>query len=221
MSPTFGSSTTGPTPGGRGMAFGCLFMLAMVVAGAVGVLVLGLFFLTAFWLLAKNPWGIPADPDTLTLAFTGLGLAGAALGFVITKAMEFNKERQDRLAAQKRDAYANLMGPWVDLMLSARRESEGKEPLSQEEIRERASRGFFDALMYGSDDVVREFGAFRNGAAGPNPNPAEVLVRMASVLRAIRKDLGHDSTKLRDDEILRMFMNLPELPGPQAPDRKA
>ena len=184
------------------------------------MLVLGLLFLTAFWLLAKNPWGIPADPDTLTLAFTGLGLAGAALGFVITKALEFNKERQDRLAAERRDAYAKLMGPWVDLLISARRESEGKEPLAHDEIRERASRAFFDALMYGSDEVVREFGTFRNLAAGPSPDPAAVLVRMASVLRAIRKDLGHDSTKLRDDEILRMFMNLPEIPGPQAPDRR-
>lgn len=48
----------------------------LVAAAAGAVLVLGMFVLTAFWLLAKNPLGIPTDPDTLTLAFTGLGLAG-------------------------------------------------------------------------------------------------------------------------------------------------
>ena len=177
-SPTRTASPAGAMARGT-TAYGCVFIAGMVVVALAGTVVLTVAIVASFSAFAYL--GLPADPNTLTLAFTGLGLAGAALGFFIAKAIEFNNGREDRLSAQKRAAYAALMAPWLGA--SVREGAAETDDPAPGDRAESQSPDFLGALMFGSDAVVRAYGDFRSAAANPSAPPPEVVAHLVLVDR--------------------------------------
>ena len=72
-----------------------------------------------------------------------------------------------------------------------------------------------DLVIWGSDDMLRQFRAFREATlkqAAGKAQPLETLLAVEDLLMAIRKDAGHKNKGLKRGSILRLFINdLPRL----------
>jgi len=65
-------------------------------------------------------------------------------------------------------------------------------------------------IMWGSDEVLKEFYLFRSKSvsAGSDPNKTtEIILKFEELLFSIRKDLGHKNRNLRKGNILGLFIN--------------
>lgn len=145
-------------------------------------------------------------------------LVGGAIGFLVSRIYESYQAYKARLYEKKREVYNNLIAPWQNILVKTitqendEKESstseEEKENLISKKEKEQAVRAAFDAILYASDEVIKEYGKFRNIAINAAKNdPMEALSGLANLYRVMRSDLGH-YTSLSDYEILRLFINL-------------
>lgn len=153
------------------------------------------------WLLV---WGFSS------ITTDWLPFIAAAIGFLASRFYEAWKENKTRLYEKKREVYARLLNPWQSILIGAianKGNKDVEEKLSPELIREAATAAF-DAILYASDDVIKDYGAFRIVTAEHGVTVEIILGRLTRLLKSIRKDLGNTYSNLTDVEILQMFMNL-------------
>jgi hypothetical protein len=135
----------------------------------------------------------------------------AGLGFAASRIYESWKESKARLHEKKREVYSKLLKPYQSILigsLSNKVSSSKKTNDVSPAMIELAANAAFDTILYGSDDVVRAYGTFRNVNAGEQVSTEMTLRNLSRLLKAMRKDLGHSWTTLNDAEILEMFINL-------------
>ncbi|TAK64715.1 MAG: hypothetical protein EPO24_03100 [Bacteroidetes bacterium] len=140
---------------------------------------------------------------------TVLPFIAAAIGFLASRFYESWKESRSRLYDKKREVYSNLLRPWRDILLIAikNRDSEKEIPITPEMIRQ-STEAAFDAILYASDDVVKQYGNFRTMNVGATPEASKILLTVASLLKAMRRDLGYRFTSVDEVDILTMFVNM-------------
>jgi hypothetical protein len=109
----------------------------------------------------------------------------------------------------KRDVYSALIKPWKDLLFSSiqQRGQENAPSVTPEMVRQ-ATEAAFDAIFYASDEVLKQYGAFRTMGSGTTLDPNTVLIRVAALLKSMRKDLGYTFTAVDELDILTMFVNI-------------
>lgn len=169
----------------------------------ITTVILGTFVIVgSIWFLV---WGLSKIPPTWTPFIAG------GIGFSISRLYETWKENKTRLYEKKREVYSRLIRPWQSILISsmANKDKKNDVKVSPELITE-AGNAAFDAILYASDEVIKDYGIFRTTAAEGNPTPELVLGNLTKLLKSIRKDLGHTYSNLTDTEILLMFMNLTE-----------
>jgi len=132
----------------------------------------------------------------------------AAIGFFVNKYYETWQGNRARLHDKKREVYFALVKPWGDIIALKKREKPSAEIEHQ-----------FDLILYGSDEVIKEYLAFEkfarkerekiaDPAKGDDVMVAETFSHMAFLLKTMRKDLGHTFTKLDEADILDTFIPL-------------
>lgn len=124
---------------------------------------------------------------------------------VLSKRQEQKVEIENQLREKKVPVYEKII-EFIFLITFADK-LEKKQPTEKEMIR------FFadttrDLVIWGSHDMVRAFGDFRDSLMSMpvEDDPAHVLASVEDLLFAVRKDLGHDSDTKRGD-ILRLYIN--------------
>lgn len=81
----------------------------------------------------------------------------------------------------------------------------GQKPPSEKEMIEFFTETTRTLVVWGSNDMIRAFSKFREGAVEKSPN--EILFVVEDLMFAIRKDLGHEAKKLKRGDILRLYVN--------------
>jgi hypothetical protein len=159
-----------------------LLLLLVVLIAALGLL----------WLLVRGPQPLST-------------FAAAAVGFGASKLYESWAESKTRLHEKKRDVYQQLLEPYLRLTLSSiTKEDAGKLGAS---MAPEVVRSTFQAIMYGSDDVLRRVNDLRRESQKGTVEGTRLLFLIGSLLRAVRRDLGNFTT-MSEVEILDLFVNM-------------
>lgn len=153
-------------------------------------------------------------PDT-TLAASIVAAVAAAYGTVISVILSRYFERQRTQAekaqeierdtrAKKIPVYEDFVGFWLDALFATKM---GKKALTEPQIMQGVIKWTKPILMWGSDDVVREWGQLRVQLAEATPGNYEGLFRFERFLISLRRDAGYPGTALSRGDLLRLWVN--------------
>lgn len=154
-------------------------------------------FVFALALLGLGGWavvrGVETDPSVV-------GSFATALGAIVAVVIQRSREKRQELEQSHREKLAPIYEELLDNM----RDFESREEAENEAFFKRLQTKL---LLYGPTPVIQEWLAWRRlGETLTEPNITLVLT-WERVLRAIRKDLGHDDTDLQPGDLLRVFVN--------------
>lgn len=175
----------------------------------VGVLTLLFFVVAAIFLIRALSEGTPPAIVTAALAF------GSALVLqTVTSAFQRRREIEADQRKEKAKVYEGFMDLWFDEMMLpsmlAKNRASGDNQVSEDLMR---SMGAFTkkVILWGSDDVVREYSTYRKlltGQATGEPKPLDPkLAGLERLFFAFRKDLGYGNRRLGQRDLLALFIN--------------
>lgn len=133
-----------------------------------------------------------------------LTILSGAFGFIVSKIYESIKENKQRTYDKKREIYYRLIKPYREVLFPGKNKS---NELTEDQIKD-AIEAAFDNILYASDEVIKSYGTFRNISLNGDKEPEYVLKQFATLLKAMRKDLGNQFSTLDEVEILKMFINM-------------
>lgn len=83
----------------------------------------------------------------------------------------------------------------------------GQKPVTEKEMIASITKFSEVIIVWGSNDVIRAWYAFRHGFSGTNQSAHQVFVLVENIVKAIRKELGHSPYDLKTGELLGVFVN--------------
>src|SRR5688500_15218246 len=122
-----------------------------------------------------------SDAARATILATMLTVGGTVSLGIYAHHRTRQKEIEQALYAKKQPVYESLITFIFGLMDTARR----GEAITEAEMREFIITHSKDMMLWGSDEVVVAYLAFRNGAPLAEEQPAEILLALENLLRAI------------------------------------
>ena len=136
-----------------------------------------------------------------------VGSAIALLGWYLRSAVESIRRERERLQADRRTIYIQILEPFIRMFVGINDPKEQKKALSQVATVE-YRRAFYELNFMGSDEVILAMNDlmqyfYKLERDGMSPEPKSFLGLWGSVLLAIRRDLGIRSTKLSSIDMLR------------------
>ena len=173
--------------------------------GLFGLLILaGLGYLAVRSLVTAHP----------EIATAGIALVTALAIPALTNYFQRRQQIEADQREQKAIVYEQFLNTYFDHMLDAIIESRSKQQVSSpvsEDVLRKTHALTKKLILWGSDDVVREYLAYRQQVLGHSPGkPRElpyVLTGLEVILYEIRKDLGYANKNLGERELLAMFIN--------------
>ena len=131
-----------------------------------------------------------------------VGIVGVLLAGVLTNFFTKRREINARHFSEKREAYGKIIDIIFDIILSTKSgESQPDNALMNKMM------GFKKELMvWGGSEVIQSWNEFEMESERVNGDPKKVLAKVESVLRAIRKDLGHDDHQLKFGSLLALLI---------------
>jgi membrane protein YqaA with SNARE-associated domain len=132
------------------------------------------------------------------------GTLSVALGRYYEKAHELEEVTRQR----KIEVYERFVGFWFKVLYAKKLGQQ--EPVGTEIMKWMVE--FTEALaIWGSDDVIRSWGALRVKMAGVDASDAGRTVRtlldFEALLIVMRRDVGYPDTTLRSGDLLRLFVD--------------
>jgi len=148
------------------------------------------------WLFVTNFQ--ESDPSVKAGLIGLLGLVAAAL---ITHYLTRGREVSARHFTDKREGYMHIIDLIFDLFLSVK----NKKKLSESTMTKKIY-SFKKALMlWGSSEVINAWDQFETGSE-MELSDREKIREMDKVLRAIRRDLGHDDRLLESGSLVGLML---------------
>ena len=122
-----------------------------------------------------------------------VGVLGVFLAAILTNFLTRRREINARHFLEKREAYGKIIDIVFDIISSTK--SGQKTP---EKTLLNKMMGFKRELMvWGGPEVIQSWNEFEMESESANSDSQRILAAMERVLRAIRKDLGHDDRRLK------------------------
>ena len=170
----------------------------------LGFVLIALILLLAYWVIVLLWRGLSATPAV------GAAIAAATLGGLATIAGHFivkHLERKAAVVAQLREKKIPVYEDIIRLMFGiAFGGKGGRKKLNEQEMIKATTDITEKLTIWGSDEMVREFHGFRMSMLS-QPSGFGTLQRVANLMLAIRKDLGHKNKDIGRREILGLFIN--------------
>ena len=150
----------------------------------------------------------------IILACTTLAtITTAIITTLINKSNSLNLQIRTEQREKKALVYEELTGFFFERIFASKSKSDENLP-SKEEL-EREIIAFLTSytpkiIMWGSDEVLREFYLFRDISLKVESDPGkvfDVIRKFEEVLFSIRRDLGHKNKGLKEGNILGLFVN--------------
>jgi len=176
------------------------------VAVPVGTLAVALLLLGAVLSVLR--------PDAALAASIVAGVAaayGTVISVILSRYFERQRAQVEKAQELERDTrakkipvYEDFVGFWLDALFASKT---GKKALSEQQIMQGVIEWTKPILMWGSDDVVREWGQLRVQLAEAKPGNFEGLFRFEQFLITLRRDAGYPETNLSRGDLLRLWVN--------------
>ena len=170
----------------------------------LGFVLLALVLLSGYWVVTSIWRALSATPAV------GAAIAAATLGGLATIIGHFivkHLERKAAVVAQLREKKIPVYEDIIRLMFGiAFGGKGGRKQLNEQEMIKATTDITEKLTIWGSDEMVREFHGFRMSALN-QPSGYETLGRVANLMLAVRKDLGHENKNIGRREILGLFIN--------------
>jgi hypothetical protein len=189
--------------------------LANAVLGILTLILLGFFGYLAIRSIAG------ARPE---IATAGIALITALAIPAVTNYFQRRQQIEADQRERKAGVYENFLDIYFDQMLETiikTRQQNSQNVTVTDDILRSIHNLNKKLILWGSDDVVREYSAYRQEVIGNGPGkPRELpyaLTGLEDILYAIRKDLGYANKKLGERELLALFVNDMTEPTPEAP----
>jgi hypothetical protein len=157
-----------------------------------------LSWLAALGIIALAVWafikGVEKDPAVVGSVFT------AVAGVIVVVVQRDRQKRQELESAHRKQ-----MSPIYRQLVETVKDIDAFTSKPQEE-----QEAFFKDLatkliLYGPTPVVKAWNVWQRATALDSNSPA-TLIAWEGVLRAVRKDLGHDNSALQPGDLLRLFV---------------
>ena len=122
-----------------------------------------------------------------------IGVLGVFVVTILTHFFTRKREINARHFSEKREAYGKIMDIIFDIIASTK---SGKSGVN-EELTNKMMLFKKELMVWGGPEVIRSWNDFEMESEKPNSDPKIILTAMEHVLRAIRKDLGHNDRQLK------------------------
>lgn len=152
-------------------------------------------------------WNVFKSIDP-TLAAGIIAASATVIVSVVTVILSKKQERKVEIETQLREKKVPVYERIIEfIFLLTFAEKLGKKQPTDKEMIKFFADTTRDLVIWGSHDMVKAFGDFREAMMSiPNNNPTHILASVEDLLFAVRKDLGHHSGTKRGD-ILRLYIN--------------
>ena len=152
-----------------------------------------------FVVLVVGLWNADPNVRSALLAAIGMFLVGIWSHRQIKK-----REIDARHFVHKRDAYMQFMDLFFKLMRGQRL----KKTTKDSQLVDSLSTIKKHLMIWSGPEMLDAWEKFEDETqeSVSNPDPKDVLVRFDNLLRAIRKDLGHDDTLLAPGALVSMIL---------------
>ena len=143
------------------------------------------------------------DWQTAVIAIGGpfvAAISGFAVWFFQSRLEAIRRERE-RLQDERKRVYLILLEPIIRLWAGIKTPSENEAALEQV-LSFEYRQIMFEVNLMGSDEVVKSYNELMQSMYRQNINPQELLLKLGSLLLAIRKDLGIRKTKLKPVDMM-------------------
>ncbi len=170
----------------------------------LGFVLLAVILLLVYWAVTSLWRALSATPAV------GAAIAAATLGGVLTIAGHFivkHLERRAAIVAQLREKKIPVYEDIIRLLFGIAFGGKGGRKKLNEQEMVKATADITEKLtIWGSDEMVQEFHGFRISALNQHAG-YDTLLRVANLMLAVRKDLGHKNKDIGRREILGLFIN--------------
>ena len=131
------------------------------------------------------------------------------ISVVLTRYFE-RRADQERAQQEKRiPVYEDFVKEFLSLIGATKPPSQRKSEMSPEEIYTVLGKFTERLIVWGSDEVIRHWAAYRHAMASTTEDRRglQSLTLMNDFLLALRKDLGLSNRKLEEFDLLRLWIN--------------
>jgi len=141
--------------------------------------------------------------------------SGSIMGIVIQNKIQKLRSIEEKLREERRKVYAELLLPFIEIFTNPSDPLKAIERVSTLEYRQTS----FDVTLVGSDDVVKAYGNLMQYLYKQNQNEGDklqitsnIMSLWATLLLEIRKNLGNESTKLKEkDMLMHLFKDIEKI----------
>ena len=164
-----------------------------------------LVILTYFVLFLVGELLIGADKTILAALIIAIF---SFVTFLLSKYFEYKFQQITTLREHKTELYIKLSKMFFDLLKSIKpvKTKENKDE-ELDKIVEQIYTCNQELIVWGSDDVVSKFIAYRENVK----NPDTIFKTMGNLFISIRKDLGHQNINLTPKNLLKIFVDTNEI----------
>lgn len=131
-----------------------------------------------------------------------IGLLGMFLAAILTNFFTRRREINARHFSEKREAYAKF----IDIVFSIVSSINSGRNLSEQSLANKIMGFKKELMVWGGPEVIQSWNDFEIQSEKVSEDPKDILSAVERLLRAIRKDLGHDDRRLKFGSLLGLLM---------------
>ena len=172
---------------------------------ALGFLLLGLIGWGIYLSVAALVSSLASMQSDVAVAIVAAGSAiiVSVFSLVMSKRFEAMTVVRQELRTKKTPIYESIISTLFKVHFA---EKIGEKPPTEKELIKFFATMTEQLVVWGSDEVVREFRVFRMGSI-KGAKPIEIMFQYEKILFAIRKDLGHKNQGFKRGTLLGMWVN--------------
>ena len=172
---------------------------------AVGFLLLGLIGWGSYLFIAALVSSLTSMQSNVAVAIVAAGgtIIVSVFSLVMSKRFEAMTVVRQELRREKTPIYKSIVGTLFKVQFA---EKIGEKAPTEQELIKFFATVTEELIVWGSDEVVREFRAFRMGSI-KGVKPIEIMFQYEKLLNAIRKDLGHKNQGFKRGTLLGIWVN--------------
>jgi len=156
----------------------------------------------AVWLTWRTV-GLLSSQVTATVVVSIITASASLFAVIKAKQAEHRRDIENELRKQKAPIYEEFSSFLFKVLMSAKTE----QPIGEGEMLEFIVNFNRRLIVWGADEVIKEWSVFKSLHDGNSPQPAMTLIAIERILYAIRADMGHKNKGLNQGDLLAIFIN--------------
>ncbi|KYC88636.1 hypothetical protein MXL46_20295 [Heyndrickxia sporothermodurans] len=175
--------------------------LAQIITGLL--IIVGLFF--GVWFIIREIWHVFSGLQKEVAAAIVAAIATVLVSIFSIILSKFY-ERKLLIEKEMREKKIPVYDEFIDFIMNL---LSNHENISESEMKEFFVKFTQKILIWGSDEVIKQWSRYRKIALRnlEEDQSVKLMFELEQLLLAIRKDTGHKSSKIKRGELLGIFIN--------------